>query len=78
VKHPKKEVREALEEILKDPWWRLEPGGHWGVLLCGHRQRGGCSLPVNGTPENPGGHARWLLREVLKCPHRGSSKEEAR
>jgi hypothetical protein len=53
VRHPKKEVQEAIEEITADGWFRLEPGAHWGVLLCGHRERDGCRLYVNATPQNP-------------------------
>lgn len=68
-RHPKKEVRDAIDLVLSDPWWRIEPGGHWGVLLCGHRDRDGCRIAVNATPQNAGAHAARIVREALKCPH---------
>lgn len=70
MRHPKKEVQEAIEEITADGWFRLEPGGHWGVLLCGRRDRDGCRLYVNATPQNPGDHANKLRRQALNCTHR--------
>lgn len=72
-RHPKKEVQDAIEAVLSDPWWRLEEGGHWGFLLCGRRQRDGCRIAINATPQNAGAHAARLLRESLKCPHRTRS-----
>jgi len=74
-RHPKKEVQDALEAILSDPWWRLEPGGHWGFLLCAHHERGGCRIAVHATPQNAGSHAARLVRESLKCPHRSKEDE---
>jgi hypothetical protein len=73
-RHPKKEVQDALDQVLSDPWWRLEMGGHWGFLLCGHRERDGCRIAINATPQSAGAHAVRIVRESLKCPHRGSAE----
>lgn len=69
-RHPKKEVQQSLEEILADGWWRLEEGGHWGLLYCGQRDRSGCRISVHGTPSDPSWHAKDIEREARKCRHR--------
>lgn len=75
MKHPKKEVQEALEEICADGWWALETGrSHWGVLKCGHHEPGGCQVWVNGTPQNPGNHANKPRRLAASCPHRAVNR----
>lgn len=46
MRHPKKEVQEALEEIMADGWFRLEPGGHKlrrQALNCRHRTERGAT-----------------------------------
>lgn len=66
--HDKKDVVEALTIILAmgdGKRFTLHAGGHWGILVC---SRGCCALPVDGTPRNPSGHARRILREARKCP----------
>jgi hypothetical protein len=65
--NPTKEVREALEAIFAAApgEWRLVKAGHWGSLRC---TRGCCMIPVDGTPKNPGNHARRLEREARKHP----------
>jgi hypothetical protein len=65
AKHQRKEVREALEEILKSGSWRLIKGSHWGRLRCAE---GCCDIHVDGTPEVAAHHAAWLKRETRKCP----------
>lgn len=63
--HSKPEVRKALETILGWGGWGLVKGGHWGLLVCD----AGCHrIPVSGTPENAGRHARRLLRDASTCP----------
>ncbi len=74
-RHPKKEVQDAIKAVLSDPWWRFEGGGHWGFLLCGRRQRDGCRIAINATPQNAGSHATRIIRESLKCPHQGKEDE---
>lgn len=75
-RHPKKEVQEALEEICADGWFQLETHrSHWGVLKCGHHQRTGCQIWVNGTPESAGGHANKLRRLASNCMHRPVREE---
>src|SRR3989442_15689288 len=74
AKHKDKEVQEAIDAILADPWWRLEQKtrtGHvWGTLYCGQRDRAGCKIWIHSTPEVPSSHARKLLREAQSCPHK--------
>ena len=74
-RHQKKEVRDAIDAVLADPWWRLERGGHWGFLLCGRRERDGCRIAINATPQSADSHAARIVRESLKCPHRAGSGE---
>lgn len=66
--HTKKDVTEALIEILAmgdGNNFTLHKYGHWGALAC---PKGCCAIAVSGTPKNPSGHARKLLREARKCP----------
>jgi hypothetical protein len=73
ARHRDKEVQEAIDAILTDPWWRLEQKtktGHvWGTLYCGLRDRAGCKIWIHSTPEVPSSHARKLLKEARSCPH---------
>lgn len=65
-RHPKKEVREALELAAAHGWKVEKKHGHaWGVIRCGK----GCKASVSSTPKNPGNHAKQIKRAVLSCPH---------
>lgn len=76
MRHPKKEVQAALEEIVADGWFSIEVGhGHWAVLKCGHGGRDGCQIWVNATPQNPGSHADKLVRLAARCAHRRVPEE---
>lgn len=63
--HPKKEVREALDEILSSGQWRLFSAGHWGRLTC---DAGCCWIAVAGTPRDPATHARQLRNQARQHP----------
>ncbi|MFF8385083.1 hypothetical protein ACF053_15755 [Streptomyces kanasensis] len=64
--HPRKEVRRVLEK-----WtalgWALRKEGHWGRLYC--PCGAGCTaIPVSGSPQNDGTHARRIDRMASRCP----------
>lgn len=65
--HDKKDVSEALAKIQEahPGLFRILKGGHWGHLVC---SAGCCFVPISGSPRNPSGHAKRLIREADKCP----------
>jgi hypothetical protein len=63
--HPKKEVREALHDIMDSGRWRLYKAGHWGRLDC---ETGCCSIAVSGTPRDAATHARQLRSQARQHP----------
>jgi hypothetical protein len=67
-KHQSPEIRAALVKVLamgEGRGFALVKGGHWGLLVCNN---GCCRIQVNGTPRNPGRHARDILRDARRCP----------
>jgi len=76
--HGEKDVIEALEQIVAmngGAHFELYKGGHWGSIWCAS---GCCIIPINGTPRNPSGHARKLLREAAKCPRDDGDSQNKR
>ena len=70
--HPNKHIREAVDYALEHGWTlrKAGPRGHaWGRLYCPQGDRGGCQFSVFSTPRDPEAHARWLRRQVERCPH---------
>ncbi|MGH2653140.1 MAG: hypothetical protein ACRDHV_02165 [Actinomycetota bacterium] len=67
VRHPKKEVEEALKGAEEQDWTvRSSKSGHrWGVAECG----AGCSVSIWSTPKNAGNHGKDIRRAVGRCPH---------
>ena len=74
--HPKKEVRKALKE-LRAAGWTIEVarGGHshrWGTAVCPHwhidhsGRMHHCVQSIDGTPRNPGNHAKRIRRGWFK------------
>jgi hypothetical protein len=77
LRHPNKHI-EAVIQHAESLGWRVESSeGHaWGHLWCPERSREGCRIPVYSTPRVLENHARWIRREVDKCPHgRGAEME---
>ena len=68
--HPNKEVSDAIKYAL-GLGWRMVPGsGHcYCTLRCERADRTGCHVRVASTPQNPGNHARRILRDIDACPH---------
>src|SRR5262249_26074364 len=48
---------------------RTTPGHAWGIVRCGHGQRGGCQYSVLSTPRNAQLHAILIRNQVERCPH---------
>ena len=68
--HQNKHIREAVNYAIERGWRLTESTGHvWGQLLCPLQTREGCVIRVFGTPKNPENHAKWIRRNVEKCPH---------
>jgi hypothetical protein len=73
VRHPKKEVEEALQHA-EARGWRIEVGGShaWGRMYCPYNNpdcRCGefCITSIWSTPRSLGNHARQLERVVDNC-----------
>lgn len=65
--HQHKEIRVVLKQLVADGWV-LRKEGHWGRLYCPCVGGGCLTVPVPGTPENPGRAARNLARRAKLCP----------
>ncbi len=76
-KHPKKEIREAIDYAQKHDWTIEKSNSHahiWGKMLCKYNDsscRCGkhCITSISSTPPNPSNHARKLKRIVRNCTH---------
>lgn len=73
VRHPKKEIEEAIRHA-EAYGWRVELGGShaWGRMYCPFnspecRCREHCITSIWSTPRNPMNHARHLKRVVDNC-----------
>lgn len=68
-KHPKKDVEKALQ-YAEEHGWTIEPkkkkGHNWGRAWCPERED---SAWIFSTPRNPGDHANFIRRSVIRCPH---------
>lgn len=68
--HPNKEVSDAIEYGLELGWTFVRGSGHcYGTLRCFQGDRSGCQVRVASTPQNPGNHARRIIRDIDSCPH---------
>ncbi|GHA91686.1 hypothetical protein GCM10010392_17580 [Streptomyces clavifer] len=64
--HPKKDVRHVLEKWASQGWV-VRKEGHWGKLYC--PCEGLCTaIPIAGSPQNEGAHARKVDRLASRCP----------
>lgn len=71
-RHPNKEIRAAIEEMIQAGWRIEKREGHsWGCAFC-PGGRAGCRPPTSiwSTPRVPEHHARQLRRAIEHCPHR--------
>lgn len=67
AKHPNKHIRAAIRDALDHGWTLKISGGHaFGRLLCPNRCH--CQFSVWSTPSNPEKHARWIQRQIARCP----------
>jgi hypothetical protein len=69
-RHPNKEIRAAIEEMIKAGWRIEKREGHsWGRAFCpggsaGYRP----PMSIWSTPRVPERHARQLRRAIDQCP----------
>jgi hypothetical protein len=71
-RHPKKDIQGAIDYAESRGWTfeKAGPRAHcYGMLYCPWTQRDGCRLSVYSTPRSPSNHARYLRREIDRCPH---------
>lgn len=66
--HQDREVSNAIE-LLVAAGWRIREQGHRYYLLCPCGDPRG-RIRVDGSPRNPGNHARRILSEARHCPSR--------
>ncbi|GHF12379.1 hypothetical protein E5082_03515 [Streptomyces griseoluteus] len=64
--HPKKDVRRVLEKWVGQGWM-LRKEGHWGKLYC-PCEAACTTIPISGSPQNEGAHARRVDRLASRCP----------
>ena len=70
-RHPNKEIEAAVAYAEAQGWTWHKVGGHaWGKLYCRHHDRDGCDIFVWSTPRVPEHHARQIMRQVDRCPHK--------
>jgi hypothetical protein len=70
AKHPNKHIREAIGYALQQGWTFHKSNGRahaFGRLYCPFPA--GCQFSVYSTPRDPEEHARWIRRQVDRCPH---------
>lgn len=71
-RHPNKHIHEAIEYAVQNGWAFVKAGPRshdFGALYCPHRQRDGCIVRVYSNPKEPENHARWIRRQIDRCPH---------
>lgn len=70
AKHPDKDVEKALRAAESAGFTVVTKRGHWGLLQCPGKPPNHCkTMSINGSPRNPGTHARQIGRFVARCPH---------
>ncbi|MBL4849471.1 MAG: hypothetical protein JKY65_28410 [Planctomycetes bacterium] len=70
--HTNADIQAACLAAVAADWrfFKAGPRAHaYGRLFCPANARGGCIVSVYGTPGNPRGHARHILRMVAACAH---------
>lgn len=72
-KHPSKEVQRAIDYAVSIGWKFVKTGKSAHAfcrLYCPEESRDGCSFSVWSTPKNAENHAKQIIKNVDKCPHR--------
>ena len=76
-RHPNKEIEAAVAHAEAQGWTWFPVKGHaWGKLYCRHRDRDGCDIFIWSTPRVPEHHARHIVRQVDRCPHKDEKRNE--
>jgi len=65
--HPDHEIRKVAKRLVEQGW-TLRKEGHWGRLYCPCDDGGCTTIPVAGTPRNPGQAAVKIARLAKRCP----------
>ena len=68
----KKEVREAVEYARGLGYTVIDRSGRGHVVALLRCPHGCCQISVNGTPSNPGTHAKQIKSKVDRYPGRQS------
>jgi hypothetical protein len=70
--HANKHIRAAIEYAEECGWEFVKSTARahsYGALYCSFHGRDGCIVQVFSTPRIPENHAKWLRRQVDRCPH---------
>lgn len=76
-KHPNKEIEAAVCFAENHDWSYRKVGSSahaWGRLSCLLKSREGCVMSVWSTPRSPENHAKQIIKNVKKCPHKVHEK----
>lgn len=81
-RHPSGEIEDAVRyaEQLGWAWYKTGNSAHaWGKLLCPQSDRDGCFIFIWSTPRSAGNHARKIMKDADRCPHKeeGGNNENA-
>ena len=76
-KHPKKEIREAIDYAKEHGWTIKKSNSHahiWGKMLCKNNDSScrcgkNCVRTISSSPPSASNHARKLKRIVRNCKH---------
>ncbi|MDR3423292.1 MAG: hypothetical protein P4L80_18980 [Xanthobacteraceae bacterium] len=76
-RHPDKDIEAAVAYAEEQGWTWFKVKGHaWGKLYCPYHDRDGCKTFVWSTPQNGGNHAKQIIRDVDRCPHKEEEKND--
>lgn len=76
-RHPSKDIEAAVAYAEQQGWTWFKVKGHaWGKLYCPHHDKDGCIVFVWSTPRSAGNHAKQIIREVDRCPHKQEEEEK--
>ncbi len=69
-RHPKKEIEKVVRMAERLGWAFEARTNHlWGCIYCMGTIPDRCRVNIFSTPSSAENHAKYIGREVAKCPH---------
>lgn len=69
-RHQKKEIEKVVRIAERLGWTFESRTNHlWGCIYCTGVPPDRCRVNIFSTPSSPENHAKYIAREVAKCPH---------